>query len=135
MNAAGTLIRDVDLPSFEAVGRLTVIALFLIARLLRGQTIKGAARTAPPPMPYQRGQFWFAASARKPQRCAPRCLGCPQPLPRPTRLPRPGHARIQRLDRRSPLLFAGLRCHRLGWPRGLDPDGRGAAFSTAAAPA
>ena len=32
-------------------------------------------------------------------------------------------------------LFAGLRCHLLGWPRGLAPDGRGAAFSSAAAPA
>jgi len=38
---------------------LTVIALFLIARLLRGQTLQGAAQTAPPPMPYQRGQFWI----------------------------------------------------------------------------
>ena len=36
---------------------LMVIALFLIARLLRGQTLQGAARTAP--MPYQRGQFWI----------------------------------------------------------------------------
>ena len=31
---------------------LTVIALFLIARLLRGQTLPDAAETAPPPMPY-----------------------------------------------------------------------------------
>jgi len=36
-----------------------VIALFLIARLLGGQTIEAAARTALPPMPYQRGQFWI----------------------------------------------------------------------------
>jgi len=32
-----------------------VIALFLITRLLLAQTLHGAARTAPPPMPYQRG--------------------------------------------------------------------------------
>ena len=32
-------------------------------------------------------------------------------------------------------LFAGLRCHLLGWPRGLAPDGRRAAFSSAGAPA
>src|SRR2546428_12768021 len=31
---------------------LTVIALFLIARLLGGQTLQSAAQTAPPPMPY-----------------------------------------------------------------------------------
>src|SRR5580692_1728476 len=38
---------------------LMVIAMFLIARLLRGQTIDGAAGAAPPSMPYQRGQFWI----------------------------------------------------------------------------
>jgi hypothetical protein len=38
---------------------LTVIALFLIARLLRGQTLQSAAASAPPPIPYQRGQFWI----------------------------------------------------------------------------
>jgi hypothetical protein len=38
---------------------LMVIALFLAARLLGGQTIEAAARAAPPPMPYQRGQFWI----------------------------------------------------------------------------
>ena len=31
-------------------------------------------------------------------------------------------------------LFAGLRCHLLGWPRGLAPDGRRAAVSSAGAP-
>ena len=36
-----------------------VIALFLIARLPAVQTIEAAARSAPPPMPYQRGQFWI----------------------------------------------------------------------------
>src|SRR6202035_4044671 len=34
---------------------LTVIAMFLIARLFRRQTIEGAAA----PQPYQRGQFWI----------------------------------------------------------------------------
>ena len=32
-------------------------------------------------------------------------------------------------------LLVGVRCHLLGWPRGLAPDGRRAAFSTAGAPA
>jgi hypothetical protein len=31
-------------------------------------------------------------------------------------------------------LFASVRCHLLGWPRCLAPDGRRAAFSSAAAP-
>src|ERR1700676_1465695 len=38
---------------------LRVIALFLITRLLLAQTLNGATATAPPPMPYQRGQFWI----------------------------------------------------------------------------
>src|SRR5260370_37365771 len=37
---------------------LAAIALFLMARLFHGQTLQSAAATAPPPMPYQRGQFW-----------------------------------------------------------------------------
>jgi hypothetical protein len=32
-------------------------------------------------------------------------------------------------------LFAGVRCHLLGWPRGLAPDGHRAAFSSAGASA
>src|SRR5580658_10203817 len=38
---------------------LSVIALFLITRLLLTQRLSHAAQTAPPPMPYQRGQFWI----------------------------------------------------------------------------
>ncbi len=38
---------------------LIVIALFLVARLLYGQTIEAAARSAPPPMSYQPGQVWI----------------------------------------------------------------------------
>jgi hypothetical protein len=32
-------------------------------------------------------------------------------------------------------LFAGVRCHLLGWPRSLAPDGCHAAFSASSAPA
>jgi len=32
-------------------------------------------------------------------------------------------------------LFPGVRCHLLGWPRGLAPDGRRTALSSAAASA
>ncbi len=84
---------------------LTVIALFLAARLFRGQTLHCAA-TAPPPMPYQRGQFWIRLAM----------------------LESTGWIVAHRF------LFAGLRCHLLGWPRGLAPDGRRAAFSSSAAP-
>src|ERR1700693_4484920 len=39
---------------------VSVIALFLVARLLNGLTLVAAARAAAPTgMPYQRGQFWI----------------------------------------------------------------------------
>jgi uncharacterized protein DUF6431 len=65
-----SLLPDFVLPYLRS--SLTVIALFLVARLFRGQTIEDAVRTAPPTMPYQRGQFWIRAFAHKPKRCAPR---------------------------------------------------------------
>jgi hypothetical protein len=110
---------------------LTVIALFLIARLLRG-----AARTAPPPMPYQRGQFWIRRfRAQAASLCAALAA-----LTSPTPAPDFVHRALTMLESSGWIaahrfLFAGVRCHLLGWPRGLAPDGRRTAFSSAAAPA
>jgi hypothetical protein len=115
---------------------LTVIALFLIARLVRGQTIDGAARTGPPPMPYQRGQFWIRRFRAQAAALCAALAALTQPAPAPdfvhralTMLEASGWIAAHRF------LFAGVRCHLLGWPRGLAPDGRRAAFPTAAAPA
>jgi transposase-like protein len=115
---------------------LTVIALFLIARLLGGQTIEGAARTAPPPMPYQRGQFWIRRFRAQAAALCAALAALTQPAPAPdfvhralTMLEASGWIAAHRF------LFAGVRCHLLGWPRSLAPDGRRAAFPTAAAPA
>src|SRR5713101_2788936 len=86
---------------------LVVIALFLGARLLVGQTIEAAAMAAltqPPPAP----DFVHRAL---------------------TMLESTGWIAAHRF------LFDGVRCHLLGWPRGLAPDGRCAAFSSAGAPA
>ena len=115
---------------------LTVIAIFLITRLLRGQTIEDAARTAPPPMPYQRGQFWirrFRAQA------AALCAALAA-LTQPTHAPDFVHRALTMLEASGWIaahrfLFAGVRCHLLGWPRGLAPDGRRSAFSSTGAPA
>jgi transposase-like protein len=112
-----------------------VIALFLIARLLGGQTIEAAARTAPPPMPYQRGQFWIRRFRTQAAALCAALAALTQPAPAPdfvhralTMLESTGWIAAHRF------LFAGVRCHLLGWPRGLAPDGRRAAFSSAAAP-
>ena len=115
---------------------LTVIALFLIARLVRGQTIDGAARTGPPPMPYQRGQFWIRRFRAQAAALCAALAALTQPAPAPdfvhralTMLEASGWIAAHRF------LFAGVRCHLLGWPRGLAPDGRRAAFSSSSAPA
>ena len=114
---------------------VTVIALFLISRLLLAQTLNTAGRTVPPPMPYQRGQFWirrFRAQAEA------LCVALAA-LAKPTSAPDFVHRALGMLDSTGWIaahrfLFAGVRCHLLGWPRGLAPDGRRAAFSSAAAP-
>jgi transposase-like protein len=115
---------------------LTVIALFLITRLLLAQTLNGAAQTAPPPMPYQRGQFWIRRFRAQAEALCAALAALTKPAPAPdfvhralTMLESTGWIAAHRF------LFAGLRCHLLGWPRGLAPDGRRTAFSSADAPA
>ena len=113
---------------------LTVIALFLIARLFRGQTVQSAAATAPPPMPYQRGQFWirrFRAQA------AALCAALAA-LTQPASAPDFVHRALAMLESTGWIaahrfLFASVRQHLLGWPRSLVPDGRRAALAPAAA--
>src|ERR1700684_4137821 len=115
---------------------LSVIALFLITRLLLTQTLNTAARTAPPPMPYQRAQFWirrFRAQAES--LCAALAA-----LTKPTPAPGFVHRAVAMLHSTGWIaahrsLFAGVRSHLLGWPRCLAPDARRAALVTAAAPA
>ena len=115
---------------------LTVIALFLIARLFHGRTLHSAAQTVPPPMPYQRGQFWIRRFRAQAEALCVALAALTQPAPAPdfvhralTMLESTGWIAAHRF------LFAGVRCHLLGWPRGLAPDGRRAAFSSAGAPA
>jgi transposase-like protein len=115
---------------------LTVIALFLVTRLLQGQTIEAGARTAPPPMPYQRGQFWIRRFRAQAETLCAVLAALTQPAPAPDFV----HRALTMLESigwiaAHRFLLAGVRCHLLGWPRGLAPDGRRAAFSSAAAPA
>jgi hypothetical protein len=87
-------------------------------------------------MPYQRGQFWirrFRAQAEA--LCAALAA-----LTKPTPAPHFVHRALTMLESAGWIaahrfLFAGVRCHLLGWPRCLAPDGRRAALVTAAAPA
>ena len=115
---------------------LAVIALFLIARLLGGQTIEGAARTAPPAMPYQRGQFWVRRFRAQSEVLCAALAALTNPAPAPDFV----HRALAMLESTGWIaahrfLLAGVRCHLLGWPRSLAPGGRRAAFSSAGAPA
>jgi Domain of unknown function (DUF6431) len=105
---------------------ISVISLFLVARLLQGLTLAAAAlATGQPAMPYQRGQFWIrrfrnqaaalalalaplAAPATAPDFTA-RALGMLQAI---------GWIAAHRF------LFSQLRAHLLGWPDSLVPQGR-----------
>lgn len=112
---------------------LTVIALFLIARLLLAQTLKAAA---PPPLSYQRGQFWMRRFRAQAEALCAALAALTQPTPAPDFVQR-ALAMLQSIGwiAAHRFLFAAVRCHLLGWPRGLAPDGRRAAFSSAGAPA
>jgi transposase-like protein len=115
---------------------LIVIALFLVARLLGGQTLEAAARAVSPPMPYQRGQFWIRRFRAQAEALCAALAALTHPAPAPDFV----HRALAMLQTTGWIaahrfLLAGLRCHLLGWPRGLAPDGRRAAFSSPAAPA
>jgi hypothetical protein len=111
---------------------IAAIALFLLARLLQGQTLKAAQ----PLMPYQRGQFWI----RRFRRQAESLCAALATLSRPTAAPDFVIRALHMLESLGWIaahrfLFAHLRYHLLGWPRSLVPDGRRAALLAAAAPA
>jgi hypothetical protein len=116
---------------------LTVIALFLAARLLRGATLAAAALAASQKaMPYQRGQFWIRRFGKQAEGLCAALAAAIAPPPAANFVTRA----VQMLESigwiaAHRFLFAGLRVHLLGWPAFLAPDGRVAAFRPAAPPA
>jgi transposase-like protein len=111
---------------------ITLIALFLLARLLQAKTLAAAL---PPSSPYQRGQFWvrrFRAQAEA--LCAALAA-----LTKPALALNFVHRALFMLESAGWIpahrfLFGRLRQHLLGWPRSLAPDGRRAALDPTAAP-
>jgi len=111
-----------------------VIALFLVARLLLGLTLKGAAEAAKlVAAPYQRGQFWVRRFRREAQKlCAALAAFIAPPA-----APNFSSRALQMLESigwitAHRFLFADLRVHLLGWPAFLAPNGRIAAMPPAA---
>ena len=113
---------------------IMVIALFLVARLLFGLTLKAAAESAKvTAMCYQRGQFWVRHFRQQ----AERLCGALAALIAPPGAPDFTSRALQMLQSigwvtAHRFLFSDLRFHLLGWPAFLVPDGRLAALPPAA---
>ena len=113
---------------------VSVIALFLVARLLNGFTLAAAARAAAQTgMPYQCGQFWV----RRFRKQAPTLGLALAPLATTTIAAADFVSRALRmLDSigwiaAHRFLFSPLRAHLLGWPACLVPAGRRITLATA----
>jgi hypothetical protein len=105
---------------------ITVISLFLVARLLQRLTLAAAALAASQTaMPYQRGQFWI----RRFRKQAPTLGVALAPRAAPTPAPDFVARVLGMLESigwiaAHRFLFCELRAHLLGWPPFLAPQGR-----------
>lgn len=113
---------------------IMLIAVFLLARLLHRQTLAAAVQATQLSMSYQRGQFWIRRFVRQSETLCVALAALTRPTPAPDFVARallmleskgwfPAHR----------FLFANLRCHLLGWPPSLVPDGRRATIAAAGA--
>ena len=119
-----SLLPEFALPYLRS--SITVIALFLVARLLLTKTLAAAL---PPSSPYQRGQFWLRRFHAQAAALCVALAALTRPLPAPDFV----HRALAMLESAAWIpahrfLFANLRQHLLGWPPTLAPDGRRAAF-------
>jgi hypothetical protein len=116
---------------------ITLIALFLIARLLVGGTLGAAAVAAEQSgMPYQRGQFWVRRFRSQAENLCAALAALIAPPSAPHFVSR-ALLMLQAIGWivAHRFLFADLRSHLLGWPAFLAPDGRLTALRPAAPPA
>ena len=116
---------------------VTVIALFLMARLQVGHTLVAAAALAGlPSMPYQRGQFWVRRFQKQAVALSAALAALTAPVAASSFVARALHM-LQSIGWMAAhrFLFADLRFHLLGWPAFLAPHGRVTALRPAAPPA
>jgi transposase-like protein len=128
-----SLLPQFALPYFRF--SVSVIALFLTARLLEGRTLVAAAAAAPPSMLYQRGQFWVRRFRRPAEALCVALAAKITPLPAAHFVTR-ALLMLQSLGwiAAHRFLFSQLRLHLLGWPRFLAPYGRPAALPASGSP-
>ena len=118
-----SLLPDFALPYLRF--SLSVISLFLVARLLAGRTLREAAGVAAQPnMPYQRGQFWIRRFQKQAAGLCAALASLTAVVPAADFLTRTLHM-LETIGWMSAhrFLFAELRMHLLGWPRFLIPHG------------
>lgn len=104
---------------------ISILSLFLVARLLDGRTLKASGIAAfQPDMPYQRGQFWIR---RFKKQAAALCAAL---VARTAAISAADFASraLQMLQNigwipAHRFLLSELRTHLLGWPAFLAPDG------------
>jgi transposase-like protein len=113
---------------------VSILSLFLVARLLQGATLSAAAtQAAQTAMPYQRGQFWIRRFHRQAAALCAALAALAAPPAAPSFVRR-ALVMLQSIGWivAHRFLFADLRFHMLGWPAFLAPDGRCAALRPAA---
>jgi len=116
---------------------ISVISLFMVARLFQGATLAAAAvAAAQVAMPYQRGQFWVRRFHRQSAALSVALAALAAPPPAPSFVRR-ALDMLQSIGwiAAHRFLFPDLRLHLLGWPAFLAPDGRCAAIRPMAPPA
>lgn len=104
---------------------ISLISLFLVARLLAGRSLREAARAAlQPSMPYQRGQFWIRRFQKQALALCAALASVTVVVPAMDFVIR-ALQMLEAMDwiRAHRFLFANLRMHLLGWPRFLIPHG------------
>lgn len=125
-----SLLPEFALPYLRS--SITLIALFLLARLVQAKTLAAAL---PHSSPYQRGQFWVRRFRAQAEALCAALAALTKPAPAPNFV----YRALSMLESAGWIpahrfLFGRLRQHLLGWPRTLAPDGRRAALVPTAAP-
>jgi transposase-like protein len=116
---------------------ITVIALFLLARLRAGHTLVTAASLAGlRNMPYQRGQFWVRRFRKQAVALCGALAALTAPVAASSFVERALHM-LEAIGWMAAhrFLLGDLRFHLLGWPAFLAPDGRVATVQPATPPA
>ncbi|SRR6266566_2061209 len=112
---------------------LSLIRLFLVARLLKGQSLRKTAGAAgQPDIPYQRGQFWIRRFQKLAAALCTALASLTTAVAAADFLTRALHMlEATGWTTAHRFLLAELRMHLLGWPRFLLPHGCRVGFPTA----